>query len=235
MKANFPEDEVLKTALQKISNDKSLTTSFMNTFNDVLAAYFSSCYIFGDYFALVGSNTFIDFLNTKRSKNSASNYFNRIDDAMWSYGILSLSILLGLDSQEKKHRSIKRLAEDLEKLKVQNIPELNITNSEEELIENYRHNRVAHWNYKNNKIQNLKYTLPVEILNKVRNYIVEIYYIVTDGAGFGLPTVRERMHQRARSVASLFGCETISKEMANDVSDIPENKWIIPGGNGAAI
>lgn len=234
MKVNLPPDDDLKDAVRKLSRDKSLVDSFMKTFNDVLGSYHSGSYIFGDYCAFIGSSTFINYINTNRSKNSATNFFNRQDDALWSYGILALSILLGIDSQKNRHRSVYCLEEDLKKLGVSNAPALDITDADKQKIKDYRNNRIAHWNYRDETIKNLEYKLPIDILNKIRNYIIEVYFILTNG-GYGLQTVKERAIQRSRAVAELFDCNGIVKDMIKDLSDIPEEKWTIPNSKGAAI
>lgn len=237
MNVNFSEDTFtdFRDALKKITRDKSLADSVEKTYVDVVKAYASSMSIFSDYFAFIGSSTFVDFLNSNRSKHGSGNFFNFIDDSIWSRGILSLSILIGVDSQTKKHKSVVEMNRCLELLGLEKVPTLNISAEEKELIKNYRDSRVAHWDYRNTDIKNVKYLLPVELLNRVRSYIVEIYYVITGGHGFHIDTVKERAVRRIRAVAELFDCNDIVKDMIKDLSDIPEERWIIPKGSGATI
>lgn len=237
MNVNFSEDAFLdfRSALKKITRDKSLAACVEKTYIDVVKAYISSMSIFSDYFAFVGSKNFVDFLNTNRSKHESGNFFNFIDDSIWTRGILSLSILIGVDSQTKKHKSVVEMNKCLKLLEIENTPVLNISKEEKEAIENYRNNRVAHWDYKNASIKDLKYLLPVEILNRVRSYIIEIYYVITGGHGFQIDTVKERSVRRIRAVAELFDCNDIVQDMIKDLRDIPEERWTIPKGSGATI
>lgn len=234
---NFSEDMFIefRDGLKKITRDKSLTISVEKTYSDVLKAYMSSMSIFSDYFAFIGSPTFVDFLNSNRNGHSSGNFFNFIDDSIWSRGILSLSILIGADSQTKKHKSVIEMNRCLELLGIEKTPTLNITTEERGLIKDYRDSRVAHWDYRNTSVKNVQYLLPVELLNRVRSYIIEIYYLITGGHGFQIETVKERAFRRIRAVAELFDCSDIVKDMVKDLSNIPEERWKIPKGSGAII
>lgn len=132
MNVNFSEDTFtdFRDALKKITRDKSLADSVEKTYVDVVKAYASSMSIFSDYFAFIGSSTFVDFLNSNRSKHGSGNFFNFIDDSIWSRGILSLSILIGVDSQTKKHKSVVEMNRCLELLGLEKVPTLNISAEE---------------------------------------------------------------------------------------------------------